>query len=76
LHQAGAIAKGIGALFLRSYERGERVYVSMLSRGFDGSAPDLAVIGAAPRAAGAQWAFVMVPAVAAVTIATLAWVWR
>lgn len=26
----------IGTLFIRSYERGERVYVSMLSRGFDG----------------------------------------
>lgn len=76
LHQAAAIAKGIGALFLRSYERGERVYVAMLSRGFDGAAPDLAVIGAPPRAAAAQWAAVMVPAVAAVTIAVLAWVSR
>ena len=37
VHQAGAIAKGIGALFLRSYERGERVYLAMLSRGFDGN---------------------------------------
>ena len=76
LHQAGAIAKGIGALFLRSYERGERVYVAMLSRGFDGSAPDLAVIGAPPRAVTAQWVVVMVPAVAAVTVAALAWVVR
>lgn len=25
-----------GTLFLRSYERGERVYAAMLSRGFDG----------------------------------------
>ncbi len=55
LHQARAIATGIGALFLRSYERGERVYAAMLSRGFDGKAPDLAVIGAPPRAAAAQW---------------------
>ena len=35
LHQAGAIAKSVGALFLRSYERGERVYLAMMSRGFD-----------------------------------------
>ncbi len=76
LHQAGAIARGIGALFLRSYERGERVYVAMLSRGFDGNAPDLAVIGAPPRAAGAQWAVAPIPAYAAVTVAVLAWVMR
>lgn len=76
LHQVGAIAKGIGALFLRSYERGERVYVAMLSRGFDGTAPDLAVIGAPPRAVASQWVVVMTPAVAAVAIATTAWVLR
>jgi cobalt/nickel transport system permease protein len=73
LHQAGAIAKGIGSVFLRSYERGERVYVAMLSRGFDGMAPDLAVIGAPPRAAGSQWAVAMVPAVAAVAVSAAAW---
>ena len=74
LHQAGAIAKGIGALFLRSYERGERVYQAMLSRGFDGKAPDLAVVGAPPRAAAAQWVLSMIPAAAAVTVSVLAWV--
>ena len=76
LHQAAAIAKGIGALFLRSYERGERVYQAMLSRGFDGKAPDLAVIGAPPRAAAMQWAIAMIPAAAAVTVSVLAWVMR
>jgi cobalt/nickel transport system permease protein len=73
LHQAAAIAKGIGALFLRSYERGERVYVAMLSRGFDGKTPDLAVIGAPPRAAAAQWVVAMLPAAAAVVVAAAAW---
>ncbi len=76
LHQAGAIAKGVGALFLRSYERGERVYVSMLSRGFDGHVPDLASIGAKPRADGRQWAAAMIPAVAAVAVLTMSWVTR
>lgn len=76
LHQAGAIAKGVGALFLRSYERGERVYVAMLSRGFDGSAPDLAVIGAPPRAVPAQWVVAMLPAAAAVAVSAGAWVLR
>jgi cobalt/nickel transport system permease protein len=29
----------MGALFIRSFERGERVYVAMLSRGFTGRLP-------------------------------------
>ena len=74
LHQARAIATGIGALFLRSYERGERVYHSMLSRGFDGDVPDLAVIGAPPRAVPIQWVLTMIPAAAAITVSMLAWV--
>ncbi|CAN5554399.1 cobalt ECF transporter T component CbiQ [soil metagenome] len=74
LHQAGAIAKGVGALFLRSYERGERVYLAMLSRGFDGRVPDLASVGAGARAGIAQWCLVMLPAAAAVTVAATAWV--
>jgi len=30
------LARGLGALFIRSYERGERVHVAMLSRGYTG----------------------------------------
>jgi cobalt/nickel transport system permease protein len=30
-------ARAAGALFIRSYERGERVHLAMLSRGYDGS---------------------------------------
>ncbi len=33
------LAKAMGALFVRSYERGERVHLAMLSRGYDGSLP-------------------------------------
>lgn len=76
LHQAGAIAAGVGALFLRSYERGERVYLAMVSRGFDGRSPDLAVVGAPPRASAAQWAVAMAPAWAAVGVAVLSVVTR
>jgi cobalt/nickel transport system permease protein len=76
LHQAGAIAKGVGALFLRSYERGERVYLAMLSRGFDGRVPEMAAVGAGSRAGAAQWSVVMLPAVAAVTVSIAAWVSR
>ena len=76
LHQIGAIAKGVGALFLRSYERGERVYVAMLSRGFDGRMPELAGVAAVPRATAAQWAIALLPAIAGVLIAASAWVLR
>jgi cobalt/nickel transport system permease protein len=40
LWQAGAVARGIGTLFVRSYERGERVHLAMVSRGFTGTMPD------------------------------------
>jgi cobalt/nickel transport system permease protein len=33
------VAKSAGALFIRSFERGERVHLAMISRGYDGSAP-------------------------------------
>jgi cobalt/nickel transport system permease protein len=39
LWQVKAFAVGIGALFIRSYERGERVYLAMVSRGYTGSLP-------------------------------------
>jgi cobalt/nickel transport system permease protein len=52
LWQVKALAVGLGALFLRAYERGERVYLAMMSRGYTGRLP-------APEGAGAtaaQWA--------------------
>lgn len=39
LWQVGAVARGIGVLFLRSYERGERVHLAMLARGWTGAIP-------------------------------------
>lgn len=36
LWQIGTVGNMIGTLFIRSYERGERVYASMVARGFDG----------------------------------------
>lgn len=38
LWEARAVGQMIAMLFLRSYERAERVYAAMLSRGFDGRA--------------------------------------
>jgi cobalt/nickel transport system permease protein len=40
------LARSLGALFIRSYERGERVHLAMLSRGYDGTLP-----GVSPRVA-------------------------
>jgi cobalt/nickel transport system permease protein len=34
------LAQTLGALFIRSYERGERVYLAMLARGFNGKLPE------------------------------------
>ena len=51
LWQVKAFAVGVGALFLRAYERGERVYLAMVSRGYTGRLP---VTGSA-RAPVAQW---------------------
>lgn len=39
----------LGALFIRSYERGERVHLAMLSRGFTGAMPELARQRIEPR---------------------------
>lgn len=41
LWQARPLAASAGALFIRSYERGERVHAAMRSRGFTGVMPDL-----------------------------------
>ncbi|NKS74526.1 cobalt ECF transporter T component CbiQ [Rhodococcus hoagii] len=68
LHQAGATARGVGGVFLRSYERGERVHLAMLSRGFTGTVPLYA-----PPARGRDWCLALAPAVCAVAVAVMAW---
>jgi len=35
------LARSLGSLFIRSYERGERVHLAMLARGYDGTMPAL-----------------------------------
>ena len=39
LWQARSVATTAGALFVRSFERGERVHIAMVARGFDGTWP-------------------------------------
>jgi cobalt/nickel transport system permease protein len=46
-----AVAGGVGALFVRSFERGERVHLAMQSRGYAGRMPLLSASGAT----SAQW---------------------
>ncbi len=61
LWQAKPIAASAGALFIRSYERGERVHGAMAARGYSGVMPDLGH----RRADGADWLrAALVPAVA------------
>ncbi len=70
LWQARPIATSAGALFIRSYERGERVHQAMLARGFTGAMPDLDQRRASRREWGAGAALVLT----AVAVAALAWV--
>jgi cobalt/nickel transport system permease protein len=69
LWQVKAFGIGIGSLFLRSYERGERVYLAMISRGYTGRLP----AGHAAPAGALQWgAAALLPlAACAIAVATV-----
>ena len=63
------LAHSAGALFIRSYERGERVHLAMLSRGYAGTMPSLGP----PDAATSDWlAASLLPALA-LLICLAAW---
>lgn len=68
LSQTRPIASSAGALFVRSYERGERVHAAMLSRGFSGEMPALGH----RRATSSEWLAVGVVVAVAATIAAAA----
>jgi cobalt/nickel transport system permease protein len=62
--QVRDLTTGIGALVVRSFERGERVYLAMASRGYTGAGPPALTGAAASRVA---WAGALaVPALAAI----------
>ncbi|MET8141644.1 cobalt ECF transporter T component CbiQ [Sphaerisporangium sp. NPDC005288] len=63
------IAKSAGALFIRSYERGERVHLAMLSRGYTGSMPVIDNL----RASARSWATASLLPMAALATAVLSW---
>ena len=62
-------ARSIGQLFIRSYERGERVYLAMASRGYRGTMPAVA----ADRASAVQWFVVLAIPTSAWITAAAAW---
>lgn len=68
LSQARPIATAAGALFVRSYERGERVHDAMLARGFDGSLPDLDP----PETPVATWARALSAPIVSIVLAAVA----
>ena len=65
LWQVKAFAIGVGSLFLRAFERGERVYLAMVSRGYTGRLPAIAGTPGGPR----QWCAAAVVPIAAAAIA-------
>ncbi|HEY3143488.1 MAG TPA: cobalt ECF transporter T component CbiQ [Acidimicrobiales bacterium] len=70
LWQGRALAASAGALFIRSYERGERVHLAMLSRGFTGGLP---VIDDDRKPTARQWQQAAVVPVIAGLAAAIAW---
>ncbi|TYB52781.1 cobalt ECF transporter T component CbiQ [Nonomuraea sp. PA05] len=69
LRQVPVIARSAGALFIRSYERGERVHLAMLSRGYSGQLPVVQDL----RASAAHWGTALALPAAALAIWGLTW---
>ncbi|MEV0383276.1 cobalt ECF transporter T component CbiQ [Nonomuraea sp. NPDC050643] len=63
------IARSAGALFIRSYERGERVHLAMLSRGYTGQIPIIQDISASVR----QWGIALALPAVALAVMGLTW---
>jgi cobalt/nickel transport system permease protein len=63
------VAQSAGALFIRTYERGERVHLAMLSRGYAGSMP---LVDTTP-ASRAAWAAAAALPLAAAAVAGGTW---
>jgi cobalt/nickel transport system permease protein len=67
--QARAVAANAGTLFIRSYERGERVYLAMASRGYGGD-----MVTEHAHAPTSDWVVALsLPAVGALVAVTAAW---
>ena len=69
VRQWGVLARSAGAMFIRSYERGERVHLAMLSRGHTGRLP---LLDARPASAG-EWLVAAVLPITGAVVCTAAW---
>ncbi|MFE0918431.1 cobalt ECF transporter T component CbiQ [Streptomyces nigra] len=65
----GVLAKSAGALFIRSYERGERVHLAMVSRGYTGTMPVIDEV----TASRAQWSYALTLPLSALVVCLLGW---
>ncbi|MEV8228730.1 cobalt ECF transporter T component CbiQ [Streptomyces sp. NPDC079167] len=63
------LAKTAGALFIRSYERGERVHLAMVSRGYTGTMPVIDEV----TASRTQWGHAAALPVLALVVCLLGW---
>ncbi len=72
LRQIKVVAQSAGALFIRSYERGERVHLAMLSRGYAGTMPAIIDI----RAGRSAWATAATLPALALLVAASTWIIR
>ncbi|MET9733145.1 cobalt ECF transporter T component CbiQ [Streptomyces sp. NPDC006458] len=69
LRHWGVLATSAGALFIRSYERGERVHLAMVSRGYAGSMPVIDEV----TASRTQWTHALTLPGAALVVCLLGW---
>lgn len=69
VRQWGVLAKSAGALFIRSYERGERVHLAMVSRGYTGTMPVIDEV----TATRAQWVRTALLPAAALCVCLAGW---
>ncbi|CAM5525728.1 cobalt ECF transporter T component CbiQ [Streptomyces atroolivaceus] len=65
----GVLAKTAGALFIRSYERGERVHLAMVSRGYTGTMPVIDDV----TASRTEWAHAAALPALALVVCLLGW---
>ncbi|MFJ6542228.1 cobalt ECF transporter T component CbiQ [Streptomyces sp. NPDC091385] len=65
----GVLAKSAGALFIRSYERGERVHLAMMSRGYSGTMPVIDEV----TASRAQWSYALTLPATALVVCLAGW---
>ncbi|MFF2939481.1 cobalt ECF transporter T component CbiQ [Streptomyces niveus] len=65
----GVLGKSAGALFIRSYERGERVHLAMMSRGYTGTMPVIDQLSASR----AQWTAAAALPLSALAVCLLGW---